>query len=56
SPDESSRGWKCPNGDLFHNIIGLLKSRCAPMVLIQVKGHSGNCHNDAADMLTKQGA
>ncbi|KAJ7319363.1 hypothetical protein DFH08DRAFT_713712, partial [Mycena albidolilacea] len=28
----------------------------APVVLIQVKGHSGNRHNNAADMLAKQGA
>ncbi|KAJ7256663.1 hypothetical protein C8J57DRAFT_1074829, partial [Mycena rebaudengoi] len=28
----------------------------APVVFIQVKGHSGNVHNDSADVLAKQGA
>ncbi|KAJ6506977.1 ribonuclease H-like domain-containing protein, partial [Mycena sanguinolenta] len=56
APDEASRGWKCPNGDLFQDITKLLKARPAPVVLIQIKGHSGNAHNDAADLLAKQGA
>ncbi|KAJ7705562.1 ribonuclease H-like domain-containing protein, partial [Mycena rosella] len=54
--DEASRGWKCINGDLFKEIAALLKARRAPVVLIQVKGHSNNVHNDAADALAKQGA
>ncbi|KAJ7087500.1 ribonuclease H-like domain-containing protein, partial [Mycena epipterygia] len=55
-PDEASRGWKCTNGDLFRDIVSLIKQRRAPVVFIQVKGHSGNAHNDAADALAKQGA
>ncbi|KAK7051966.1 hypothetical protein R3P38DRAFT_2402283, partial [Favolaschia claudopus] len=56
SPEENARRWKCPNGDLFRDIIALLKIRRAPVVFIQVKGHSGNKHNDAADELAKEGA
>ncbi|KAK7046914.1 hypothetical protein R3P38DRAFT_3423007 [Favolaschia claudopus] len=56
SPEEHARRWKCPNGDLFHDIVTLLKIRRAPVIFIQVRGHSGNKHNDAADELAKQGA
>ncbi|KAJ7106758.1 ribonuclease H-like domain-containing protein, partial [Mycena epipterygia] len=56
APDEASRGWKCTNGDLFRDIVSLIKQRHAPVVFIQVKGHSGNTHNDAADALAKLGA
>ncbi|KAJ6551066.1 ribonuclease H-like domain-containing protein, partial [Mycena vulgaris] len=55
-PEEASRGWKGINGDLFEDIASLIKARRAPLVFIQVKGHSGNVHNDAADLLAKQGA
>ncbi|KAK7026263.1 hypothetical protein R3P38DRAFT_2528824, partial [Favolaschia claudopus] len=56
SPEEHAQRWKCPNGDLFRDIVALLKFRRAPVVFIQVKGHSGNKHNDAADELAKRGA
>ncbi|KAJ7192870.1 ribonuclease H-like domain-containing protein, partial [Mycena pura] len=56
APDEASHGWKCINGDLFREIAALIKARQAAIVIIQVKGHSGNVHNDAADALAKEGA
>jgi hypothetical protein len=41
---------------LFREIAALIKACRASIVFIQVKGHSGNVHNNAADALAKEGA
>ncbi|CAK5263407.1 unnamed protein product [Mycena citricolor] len=56
SPENASLSWKCTNGDIFRDVIALIRARPAPVVLIQVKGHSGNGGNDAADSLAQMGS
>lgn len=54
--DNEDCGWNIPNGDLFREIVQLIRRRAAAIQFIQVKGHSGNHHHDAADLLAKAGA
>ncbi|TEB20482.1 ribonuclease H-like protein [Coprinellus micaceus] len=56
APERAAGGWRVTNGDIFRAVVATIKSRPAPVVLRQVKGHSGNAHNDAADELAKKGA
>ncbi|KAF8171156.1 ribonuclease H-like domain-containing protein, partial [Pholiota molesta] len=52
----AARGWEIENGDLISDCVDLIRQRTGRLSLIQVKGHSGNKHNDAADALAKEGA
>ncbi|KAF6752457.1 ribonuclease H-like domain-containing protein, partial [Ephemerocybe angulata] len=56
APSNSSMGWKVEHGDLLADIAYLIKSRPGPVDFRKVKAHSGNAHNDAADVLAKTGA
>ncbi|TEB29955.1 ribonuclease H-like protein, partial [Coprinellus micaceus] len=52
-----STGWgEAAQGDLFDDIVWLIRRRPAPVSLRKVKAHSGNAHDDGADALAKQGA
>ncbi|KAJ7440920.1 ribonuclease H-like domain-containing protein, partial [Mycena galericulata] len=56
APGHAERGWKCANADLLRDIVSWLKFRSAPVEFVHVKAHSGNGHNDGADMAAKAGA
>ena len=56
APNSADKGWKIENGDIIHDCVKLIKSRQGPVALVQVKGHSGNKHNDAADLLANEGS
>jgi ribonuclease HI len=56
-PENESRGWSnITNGDLFHDIVSLIKQRSAAVKFIQVKGHSGLAYHNEADRHAKEGA
>ena len=56
APNSSDKAWKIDNGDIIRDCVKLIKARKGAVSLVQVKGHSGNQHNDAADLLAKEGS
>ncbi|KAJ6606792.1 ribonuclease H-like domain-containing protein [Mycena sp. CBHHK59/15] len=54
--DHAQKGWRCANADLLKDIVSWIKFRSAPISFHHVKAHSGNGHNDAADIAAKAGA
>ena len=56
APSSAEKAWKIENGDLIRDAALLIKLRRGPVALVQVKGHSKNKHNDAADQLANMGA
>jgi ribonuclease HI len=56
APNSSDKAWKIENGDIIRDCAKLINARQGPVSLIQVKGHSGNQHNDAADLLANEGS
>ena len=56
APASAEKAWKIENGDIIQDATMLIKQRRGPVTLIQIKGHSNNKHNDAADQLANMGA
>ncbi|KAJ7811842.1 ribonuclease H-like domain-containing protein, partial [Mycena olivaceomarginata] len=56
APGHAQAGWKCANADLLKDITSWIKFRSAPVHFYHVKAHSGNHHNEAADIAAKEGA
>ena len=56
APKSAEKAWNIENGDIIHDCVKLIRYRQGPVSLVQVKGHSGNKHNDAADRLAKDGS
>ena len=56
APTSAEKAWKIENGDIIRDTIMLIKLRHGPVTFIQIKGHSNNKHNDAADQLANIGA
>ncbi|EJD35086.1 hypothetical protein AURDEDRAFT_31504, partial [Auricularia subglabra TFB-10046 SS5] len=56
APSHAMSGWTCANADLIIPAVNYLASRQGSTVLEWVEGHSGNCLNDEADRLAKEGA
>ena len=56
APSIAERAWKVENGDIIRDTITLIKLRPGPVSFVQIKGHNGNKHNEAADQLAKMGA
>ena len=56
APANAEKGWKIENGDIIRDVVMLIKLHHGLVSLVQIKGHSNNKHNDAADKLAKEGA
>ena len=56
APTSAEKAWNIENGDIIHDAALLIKCQHGPVSLVQIKGHSKNKHNDAADQLANMGA
>ena len=56
APNSADKAWKIENRDIIHGCVKLIKFCEGTVSLMQVKGHSGNQHNDAADLLACEGS
>ncbi|KAJ6628940.1 ribonuclease H-like domain-containing protein, partial [Mycena sp. CBHHK59/15] len=54
--DHTQKEWRCTNADLLKDIVSWITFRSTPIYFHHVKAHSGNGHNDAADIAAIAGA